>query len=117
MGMSEGGVMLDTRRPMGRLFYLLLSVAGIVMLAQAAGPAMTTISDVVYRADGLPAGGTLLISWPTFSTADGKAVAAGTKSVVLGSQGALSVDLAPNVGATPAGTFYTAVFQLDDGTA
>ena len=109
--------MLDARRPMGRLFYLLLSIAGVVMLAQAAdsGPVMTRISDVVYRADGTPASGILLISWPTFSTSDGKAVAAGTKSVTLGTQGALSVDLAPNSGATPAGTFYTVVFQLDDG--
>jgi hypothetical protein len=45
--------MLEARRPVGRLFYLLLSVLGLVMLAQAAGagPAMTTITDVVFRAD------------------------------------------------------------------
>lgn len=36
--------------------------------------------------------------------------------MVLGPQGALSVDLVPNTGASPAGTFYSVVFQLDDGT-
>ena len=72
---------------------------------------------MVYGADGTPAAGTLLISWPTFSTAEGNAVAAGTKSVGLGPQGGLSVDLVPNIGASPAGTFYTVVFQLDDTIA
>jgi len=79
-------------------------------------PSTTTISDVVYRADGTLAGGTLLISWPTFSTAAGQAVAAGRKSVTLAEGGVLSVDLVPNTGATPPGTFYTVVYQLDDGT-
>src|SRR5205823_14908075 len=64
-----------------------------------------------------PAGGTVLISWPTFSGADGSAVAAGTKSVTLGSGGTLSVALAPNVGANPSGTYYTVVMQLNDGTS
>jgi hypothetical protein len=36
--------------------------------------------------------------------------------VLLGPQGALSVDLVPNAGATPVGTVYTIVSQLDDGT-
>lgn len=104
--------MWDARRPTGRLFYLLI-VWSAVAVSQAATPATTRIQDVVYRADGTPAAGTLLISWPTFSTADGLAVAAGTKSVTLGSQGALSVALVPNTGANPAGTFYMVVFQLD----
>lgn len=107
--------MWEARRPSGRLLCLLLTIAAI--LAHAAAPATTTIQDVVYRADGTPAAGTLLISWPTFSTVDGMAVAAGNKSVLLGPGGALSVDLVPNLGASPAGTYYTVVFQLDDGTS
>jgi hypothetical protein len=108
--------MLEARRPLRRIFYLLLwvLVAGAVSLA---APVTTRISDIVYRADGTPARGTLLISWPTFITANGEAVAAGTKSVTLGSQGELTVDLVPNTSATPAGTFYTVVFQLDDTIA
>ena len=65
-----------------------------------------------YRADGTLAGDTLLISWPTFSTPAGQSVAAGQKSVTLGTGGALSVALVPNA----TGTFYTVVYQLDDET-
>ncbi|MGH9503679.1 MAG: hypothetical protein ACRD20_12580 [Terriglobales bacterium] len=108
--------MFDERcRPWRRLFYLLAFVA-VLPAAWGQAPATTTISDVVYRADGTLAGGTLLISWPTFSTASGQSVAAGRKSVTLGTGGVLLVALVPNTGATPAGTFYTVVYQLDDGT-
>jgi len=98
--------MFDRRHPLGWLFYLLLAVA--VSPGQTLDT--TTISDVVYRADGSLAGGTLLISWPTFSTSAGQAVAAGKKSVTLGPGGTLSVSLVPN----QVGSFYTVVYQLDD---
>ncbi len=104
--------MFDARRPLGWLFLLLL-----VALAVSAQTLPTTmISDIVYRADGTPAGGTLLISWPEFTTAAGGAVAAGNTAVTLGAGGALSVGLVPNANATPANTVYTVVYQLDDGT-
>jgi len=106
--------MFDARRPLGRLFCLLLLVLAALQVSQAQTPATTTINDIVYRADGTPAGGTLLISWPVFNTAGGQAVAAGTKSVTLGTGGALAVALVPNTGATPSGTFYTVVYQLND---
>src|ERR1700757_2556448 len=104
--------MLDARRPKGRLFCWLLSVlwvwsvAATPATAGANGPATTHISDTVFRADGNPAAGWVLISWPAFTTSDSKPVAAGTKSVELGAGGALVVDLVPNVGATPAGGRY-----------
>ena len=106
----------EHRRPWGRPFYLLAFVMVWLTASWAQTPSTTTISDVVYRADGTLAGGTLLISWPTFSTATGQAVAAGRKSVTIAEGGVLSVDLVPNTGATPPGTFYTVVYQLDDGT-
>jgi trimeric autotransporter adhesin len=74
--------MWDARRPTGRLFYLLLIVWLAVAVSQAATPATTRIQDVVYRADGTPAAGTLLISWPTFSTAAVVHVS-GTETVVV----------------------------------
>ena len=83
---------------------------------QAQGPALTTISDTVYRADGTAASGTVLISWPSFQTAGGEAVAAGNLSVTIGPLGVFTAQLVPNVGAAPAGTYYVVVFQLDDGT-
>ena len=75
---------------------------------------MTTVADTVYRADGTPASGVLLISWPDFLTSGGQAVAGGTASATLGSGGALSISLVVNAGATPANTVYKVVYQLDD---
>ncbi|HEY1802258.1 MAG TPA: hypothetical protein VGG46_15135 [Terriglobales bacterium] len=105
-------------RPIGRLFYLLLGTAvlfGTVAKGQTS-PSTTTVQDVVYRADGTPAQGTLLISWPAFTTSDGIAIAAGTSSVTLGMDGTLSVELVPNLNATPFNTPYSVVYQLNDGT-
>jgi hypothetical protein len=107
--------MFEARRPSGWLFLLLLP-ALVALAVSAQTLPTTTIHDTVYRADGSPAGGTLLISWPEFTTAAGGAVAAGNTSVTLGAGGALSVGLVPNANATPANTVYTVVYQLNDGT-
>src|SRR6202451_1773235 len=96
------------RRPMGRLFFLvlamiaelaglaalvnLLSLGGVVRAAAPipqSGPASTTVSDTVYRADGTPAQGTLIITWPAFITARGAAVAGGRLGVSRGGGGCL----------------------------
>lgn len=97
---------------------VLTLLMGLILptILQAQGPALTTISGTVYRADGTAASGTVLISWPSFQSAAGDAVAAGNLSVTIGPLGAFTVQLAPNVGASPAGTYYVSVFQLDDGT-
>ena len=94
----------------------LFMAASAPVALRAQGLALTTISDTVYRADGTPASGTALISWPSFQTAAGNAVAAGNENVMIAAGGAFSVQLVPNAGATPAGTLYVVVFQLDDGT-
>jgi hypothetical protein len=101
--------MRDVCRPWGRLFLLLLLTAPA---ASGQTPALTTIAGTVYRADGTAAQGTLLISWPEFTTSGGQAVAAGTKSVTLGTGGALSVALVANINATPANTVYIVVDPL-----
>src|SRR5437899_891510 len=100
------------RRPRGRLFCGLLGIflfgmglAPMPASAVDASPLMTRVSDTVYRADGTPASGTVLISWPAFTTVDAKPVAAGNMSVLLAADGSLVVDLIPNVGATPTGTY------------
>ncbi len=106
------------RRSGERLFCwpLWAFVAGIVLTPGlwAAGPALTTIRDTVYRADGTAGTGTVLISWPAFQTAEGNVVAAGNQSVEIGAGGSFTVQLVPNAGASPVGTYYTVVFQLDD---
>ena len=104
------------RRGAGMVAALLLTALTLSTLSEAQGPALTTVSDTVYRADGTPAEGTVLISWPSFQTAEGDVVAAGNLSVTLGPAGAFTAQLVPNVGASPAGTFYVVVLQLDDGT-
>ena len=101
--------MCDVCRPTRRLFLLLLLMAE---MSKGQTPPLTTISDTVYRADGSAAQGTLLISWPEFTTNGGQAVAAGSSSVTLGAGGTLSVGLVPNVNATPPNTVYTVVYPL-----
>jgi hypothetical protein len=120
------GTMFDAgRRPSGRLFYWVLTAVivalGFRLLAFGAepvpqsGPATTTVADTVYLANGATASGTLIITWPAFVTASGAAVAGGATNVTLGTSGALSVALVPNAGATPAGVYYTVVYQIGPG--
>ena len=92
-----------------------------MLLVLLAGPARTqvsttTVQGTVYSANGQPASGTLLVSWDAFTTANNQAVAAGSTSVGIGADGYVSVNLAPNQGASPAGSYYTAVYQLNGGS-
>ena len=81
-----------------------------------AQPGTTAIQDVVYHADGTPATGTVLVSWPAFTTAGGQSVPVGSLPLTIGAGGVLKASLVANAGATPAGTFYTVVYHLDDGS-
>ena len=95
----------------------LVSVWLVVLAAAAQGQVTTTqVTDTVYEASGALGQGSVIISWPTFSTMSGQAVAAGTTTVQVGATGAFSVALAPNAGANPMGTYYTVVYHLSDGT-
>ena len=107
--------MFETCRPFGRLFFCTAIVLALVT-ASSAAPATTTVSDVIYRADGTPASGTLLISWPAFVSGDAQAVSAGTVKVPIGPGGVVNVALVPNEGATPAGTYYSVIVKLDGGS-
>lgn len=80
--------------------------------APQSGPALTSVVDNVYMANGTPAAGVLVITWPAFVTASGAAVAPGSLNVTLGTNGSLDVALTPNAGATPANTYFTVVYQL-----
>lgn len=100
-------------RPLGRLFCCLISIVVAAGPGFAQAPATTAIHDIIYRADGTPASGAAVISWPAFTTADQKPVPAGSLSVQIGAGGSFAVALAPNVNATPAGSYYKVVFHLD----
>ena len=105
----------------GRLMGL-LSVAVCLLGTSPAGVAaaqaisMTTIQGTVYLANGLPGAGTLVVSWPSFTTASGQLVVAASTRVTIAPDGFVSIHLTPNLGATPAGLYYTAVYYLSDGT-
>ena len=82
----------------------------------AAQVATTQVADTIYYADGTVAAGTLVISWPAFTTSGGESIPTGTTSATIGTGGALSVELVPNAGSTPMGSYYTVVYHLDDGS-
>src|ERR1700690_2304404 len=114
--MGNGKRFLTTTGMVISLVVELLMALTLSTAAGAQGPALTTIGGTVYRADGTSASGVALISWPSFQTAEGDAVAAGNESVTIGEGGAFVAQLVPNIGASPTGSFYVVVFQLDDGT-
>lgn len=89
-----------------------------LMLAPTAAAQVTTteIADTIYLADGSTATGTAVISWPQFITATGQSVPAGSTSATISSNGTLDVQLAPNAGSNPMGSYYTVVYHLSDGS-
>ena len=107
--------MSGTKRVLRLLVVLVATIAGWAGMATAQVP-MTTVSDTVYSASGTPAGGTILVSWSSFTTAGGQTVPAGNTSVTIGAGGQVSIALTSNAGASPMGSYYTAIFHLSDGT-
>ena len=74
-----------------------------------AQPALTTIQDVLYQADGARFNGTTIISWNSFQAADGTNVASSeiSQRVV---NGVLKVQLVPTTNAS-AGANYTVTYN------
>jgi hypothetical protein len=76
----------------------------------------TTVQGTVYLANGSPGSGTLQVIWPAFTTASNQVVAAGKLTLNIGTDGFVSVNLVPNLGSSPAGLYYTAIYHMNDGT-
>lgn len=95
------------------LIGVLLALTTATGMAQVA---TTQVKDTIYHADGTAATGTVLISWPAFTTSNGDPIPSRSTSAVIAAGGALSVQLVPNAGSTPIGSYYTAVYHLDDGS-
>ena len=82
--------------------------AAWLAVSAAAQPSLTTIQDVLYKADGTRFSGTLTISWNSFQPAGAAVVPQGT-TVVTVLDGYLRVQLTPTTTATPLVT-YTVLY-------
>jgi len=76
-----------------------------------AGPPLTTIQDVLYKADGTPFNGVVFIEWRSFLTAQGDNIATQRVTVRI-ANGLLRVQLTPTTTATPPST-YTVRYNSD----
>jgi len=89
------------------------TVFAVVCLAAAAvaAPPLTTIQDVLYKADGTRFNGTLTISWNSFQASDNSAIVTQTSTVKV-VEGNLRVQLVPTSTVTPP-VYYTVTYNSD----
>ena len=99
-----------------RFIFLCSLAIALAAMNRAQAVSTTTVQGTVYLANGQPGSGTLVVSWPAFTTAAGQTIAADSTTTTIAPDGFVSLNLAPNQGATPAGEYYTAVFYMSDGT-
>lgn len=76
-----------------------------------AGPPLTIIQDVLYKADGTRFNGTLTISWSSFQSPDNSAIVSQSTTVKV-QEGILRVQLVPTTTGTPPST-YTVTYNSD----
>jgi hypothetical protein len=89
----------------------LLVAAALWICPVLAGPPLTTIQDVLYKADGTRFNGTLTISWTSFQAVDNSSVVTQSTTVKV-LDGNLRVELVPNTTSVPA-TVYTVTYNSD----
>jgi hypothetical protein len=120
MELTHSGWLSNAGGRTGRKLIVLILLTGVLWIARTeranAVVTTTTVQGTVYLANGQPGSGMLHVSWPGFTSANGQAIVADRVDVTVGGDGFLSVNLAPNLGAMPAGLFYTAVFYMSDGS-
>ncbi len=90
----------------------------VMMVLAAAGaaaqPALTTIQDVLYSANGTRYNGTIFISWSSFQAGDTSNIATATVTLPI-INGVLNVQLVPTTTASP-GAQYNVTFSTTAGT-
>lgn len=77
--------------------------------AQTVGPALTTIQDILYRADGTRFNGTMFIHWKSFLAGDTSNIAQADLTLQI-VNGVLNVKLVPTTTATP-GAQYSITYN------
>lgn len=86
-----------------------IAFAPCALLAQET----TTVGDTLHDPSGLPLSGHLVVTNQTaFVSADGFQIPAGNQITVNVTNGSFSVQLVPNVGASPSGTSYSVSYYL-----
>ncbi len=60
-----------------------MKVAAVAQATSGSTIATTQVTDTIYRADGTPATGTVIVSWQAFTTAIGQAVPSGSTSATI----------------------------------
>jgi len=90
-----------------RIFFAAVCLAA----AGSAAPSLTTIQDVLYKADGTRFNGTLTIAWSSFQASDNSAIVTQSTTVKV-VEGNLRVQLVPTTSATPA-VSYTVTYNSD----
>jgi hypothetical protein len=76
-----------------------------------AAPPLTTVQDVLYKADGTRFNGSAVISWRSFEAADTSAITMHNLTVKI-ADGQLRVQLVPNAGVTPP-SYYSVRYSSD----
>src|SRR5581483_9924346 len=97
---------------MKRLLCLTLLLSAASIQAQT----MTQISDTLKNADGSNASGRIVVTWQPFKAASGETIDGGNLTYTV-TNGVVNLSLAPNAGATPAGTSYRARYFLTNGAS
>ena len=94
------------------MFSRTISAALLLAASALAAPSLTTIQDVLYKADGTRFNGVVSISWSSFEAPDHSAIATQmtTAKVVDGN---LRVQLVPNTASNP--LVYYSVVYISDG--
>jgi hypothetical protein len=89
-----------------------MAEAGLALtMGLVAAPPLTTVQDVLYKADGTRFNGTAVISWRSFEATDSSAITMHNLTVKI-ADGQLRVRLVPNAGVTPA-AYYSVRYSSD----
>jgi hypothetical protein len=90
-------------------------IGAVALLASALlgqGPALTTVQDSLYGS----AVALRVVAQQTFTTADGYTIPQGYTVVSSSTSGAINLELPPNAGSTPSGSYYAAYYTVGGAT-
>ncbi|HUP02482.1 MAG TPA: hypothetical protein VMU19_00745 [Bryobacteraceae bacterium] len=93
------------------MFRRSILACALVAWSGLAAPPLTTIQDILYKADGTRFNGTVTVSWTSFQASDQSAIQTQSTTVKI-VDGNLRVQLVPTANASPA-AYYTARYNSD----